>query len=77
MIIPWQELDTETLNNIIEAVILREGTDYGERELSLETKVEQLHSRLKAGEAVLVYSELHETVDIVDKGSVTGDISES
>ncbi|MAD53486.1 MULTISPECIES: YheU family protein [unclassified Idiomarina] len=77
MIIPWQELDSETLNNIIEAVILREGTDYGERELSLETKVEQLQSRLKAGEAVLVYSELHETVDIVDKDSVTGDISES
>ena len=47
--IPWQELDAETLNNIIEAVILREGTDYGERELSLATKVEQLHSRLKAG----------------------------
>lgn len=77
MIIPWQELDSETLNNIIEAVILREGTDYGERELSLETKVEQLQSRLKVGEAVLVYSELHETVDIVDKDSVTGDISES
>ena len=77
MIIPWQELDSETLNKISEAVILREGTDYGERELSLETKVEQLQSRLKAGEAVLVYSELHETVDIVDKDSVTGDISES
>ncbi|PYE31583.1 hypothetical protein DFP83_10983 [Idiomarina fontislapidosi] len=77
MIIPWQELDAETLNNIIEAVILREGTDYGERELSLETKAEQLRARLKDGQAVLVYSELHETVDIVDKDSVTGDISES
>ena len=77
MMIPWQELDAETLNNIIEAVILREGTDYGERELSLATKAEQLHSRLKEGQAVLVYSELHETVDIVDKDAVTGDLNES
>lgn len=29
MIIPWQEVDTETLNNLLESVVLREGTDYG------------------------------------------------
>lgn len=26
MIIPWQELEAETLDNIVESVILREGT---------------------------------------------------
>ena len=26
MIIPWQELEEETLDNIVESVILREGT---------------------------------------------------
>ncbi|EGP05521.1 hypothetical protein GEW_07148 [Pasteurella multocida subsp. gallicida str. Anand1_poultry] len=38
MIIPWQELEEETLNNIVESFILREGTDYGQCELSLEQK---------------------------------------
>ena len=38
MIIPWQELPTETLENIVESVVLREGTDYGSHEFSLEQK---------------------------------------
>lgn len=72
MIIPWQEIDQETLNNLMESIVLREGTDYGSQELSFETKVEQLKQRLKSGEAVIVYSELHESVDVVNKDSVTG-----
>ncbi|KPD20661.1 YheU family protein [Idiomarina abyssalis] len=72
MIIPWQEVDQETLNSLLESVVLREGTDYGSQELSFDTKVEQLKQRLKSGEAVIVFSELHESVDIVDKDSVTG-----
>lgn len=38
MIIPWQELEESTLYNILDSFILREGTDYGEKELSLEEK---------------------------------------
>lgn len=72
MIIPWQEIDQETLNNLLESVVLREGTDYGSQELSFDTKVEQLKQRLKSGAAVIVYSELHESVDVVDKDRVTG-----
>ena len=56
MIIPWQEVDQETLNNLLESVVLREGTDYGSQELSFDTKVEQLKQRLKSGEAVIVFS---------------------
>ncbi|MCA1766658.1 MAG: YheU family protein [Idiomarina sp.] len=72
MIIPWQEVDQETLNNLLESVVLREGTDYGSQELNFDTKVSQLKQRLKSGAAVIVYSELHESVDVVDKDSVTG-----
>ncbi|WP_211357017.1 YheU family protein, partial [Enterobacter hormaechei] len=39
MIIPWQDLDPETLDNLIESFVLREGTDYGEHERSLTDKV--------------------------------------
>ena len=38
MIIPWQDLAPETLDNLIESFVLREGTDYGEQERSLEQK---------------------------------------
>lgn len=64
MIIPIEQLEAETLTAIIESFVLREGTDYGEQEHSFEQKVEQARLQLRNGQAVLVYSELHESVDI-------------
>lgn len=64
MIIPWQEISADALSNLIREFVLREGTDYGESEVSLEQKIEQVKTQLKQGEAVIVFSELHETVDI-------------
>ncbi len=64
MIVPWQEIPEESLRGLIEHFVLREGTDYGEQETSFEEKVEQVYHLLKRKEAVVVYSELHETVDI-------------
>ncbi|KOC91140.1 YheU family protein [Winslowiella iniecta] len=70
MIIPWQDLTPEALENLIESFVLREGTDYGEQERSLERKVEDVRRQLKSGEAVLVWSELHETVNIMSRGQL-------
>jgi len=67
MIIPIAELQTDTLHGIIEAFILREGTDYGDMEVSTEQKIEQVLQQLRSGQAVLVYSELHESVNIMSK----------
>ncbi|ALT00066.1 YheU family protein [Lacimicrobium alkaliphilum] len=67
MIIPISEVQQDTLEQIIESFVLREGTDYGEQEISLAEKVAQVHQQLKQGEVLLVYSELYETVNIVPK----------
>ena len=67
MIIPYHELDQDTLNNLIEYYVLREGTDYGEQEISLAEKVTAVKRQLKTGEVVIVYSELHETVNLMPK----------
>ncbi|TOG66551.1 YheU family protein [Vibrio parahaemolyticus] len=64
MIIPWQDIAPETLENLIREFVLREGTDYGAVEISLQNKIDQVKTQLEKGEAVIVYSELHETVDI-------------
>lgn len=64
MIIPWQEIEADTLNNLIKEFVLREGTDYGQSEITIDQKVEQVQEQLKTGDAVIVFSELHETVDI-------------
>ena len=72
MIIPWQELEVATLENLIETYVLREGTDYGEQERSLEQKVADVRRQLERGDVVLVWSELHESVNIMPKGEFRG-----
>lgn len=73
MIIPISELAPETLYSLAESFVLREGTDYGEVEASLEEKVNQVLVSLKSKEAVLVYSELHESVDIKRREDIVSD----
>ena len=64
MIIPWQTLDPQTLNNLIESFVLREGTDYGLQEKTLADKVNDVKLHLINGTAAIFWSELHETIDI-------------
>ncbi len=72
MIIPHNQLAPETLHNIIESFVLQEGTDYGEQEVSLAQKVSDIKRQLDSGEVVLVYSELHETVNIMPRTQFDG-----
>lgn len=67
MIIPVEDIPKETLQNLVEAFVLQEGTDYGEMEFSLEQKVNHVMVQLKTGEAFVQFSELHESVNIVTK----------
>ena len=57
MIIPWEQLNTETLTLMIEEYVTRDGTDYGDVEVGLETRVEQVRSKLKQGIAVILFSQ--------------------
>jgi uncharacterized protein YheU (UPF0270 family) len=44
---------------------LREGTDYGEKEFSLEDKVARVVTQLKKGEAKIVFDPESESITIV------------
>lgn len=72
MIIPWQDLEEQTLINLVESFILREGTDYGMEELSLATKAKNLLEQIKQDKVVLVWSELHQSIDIKNKQEFLG-----
>ncbi len=67
MLIPYQELEKETLINLIESFILREGTDYGEVEISMAEKCQRIMQLLKKGEIVIIYSELNESITLLNK----------
>lgn len=67
MIIPYTDISDATLNNLIEYFVLREGTDYGEQEVELPQKVAMVKRQLKSGEVLIVYSELHESINLISK----------
>lgn len=67
MIIPLEQIHEDTLYAIIEDFILREGTDYGAIDATKADKISQVRLQLEQGSAVLVYSELHESVNILPK----------
>lgn len=65
--IPHEELSPEALRGVIESFVLREGTEYGERDVSLDTKVAQVLRQLERGEAQIVFDPSSETVDVIVK----------
>ena len=66
MLIPYQDLNPDTLDALIEAFVLREGTDYGDSELSLEQKVAMVRTQIQRGSVVICYSEQEESVDLLN-----------
>ena len=63
--VPYTELAQELLHAVVESYVLREGTDYGEREFSLPEKVAHVISQLKRGEARIVFDPDTESVSII------------
>lgn len=65
MEIPIESLSAEALQGVIDEFILREGTDYGAIEATLERKRRDVFAQLENGEAKLVYDSETETVTLV------------
>jgi len=63
--VPHTELAPDTLTRLIESFVLREGTDYGVKEVALEQKVAHVLRQLERGEARILFDPNTETVDIV------------
>jgi uncharacterized protein YheU (UPF0270 family) len=64
VVVPYTSLSAETLRAVIESFILREGTDYGEIELTLDQKVARLLVQLQSGRAQIVFDPVLESVGI-------------
>jgi uncharacterized protein YheU (UPF0270 family) len=63
--IPINKLSPKALKGVIEEFISRNATDYGAVEAPMETKFQQVKSKLKNGSAVLVYDDETETTNIL------------
>jgi uncharacterized protein YheU (UPF0270 family) len=65
VVIPHTELSADALQGVIESFVLREGTDYGTHDYSLEQKVAHVLRQLERKEAHIVFDPNTESIDIV------------
>ena len=65
--IPSQRLPSATLNAVIEEYILREGTDYGVQEVSLQSKIQQVEGQLARGDVLITYDPATETCTLLTR----------
>jgi uncharacterized protein YheU (UPF0270 family) len=63
--VPHAELSADALQGVIDNFILREGTDYGDREFTHEQKVAHVLRQLERGEAQILFDPLDSSVTIV------------
>ncbi|MEM7077420.1 MAG: YheU family protein [Pseudomonadota bacterium] len=63
--IPHDELSPAALTGVIDAFVLREGTDYGHRDYTLAEKRSRVRTMLDNGEAFIEYSAELEHIEIL------------
>ena len=69
VVVPHVELSAEVLRGVVESFVLREGTEYGEKDFSLEQKVAHVMRQLERGEAQIIFDPTSQTVNLVAAGT--------
>ena len=64
VVIPYRELSASALRGLIESFVLREGTEYGPKEVALDVKFAQVMRQLEEGTARIVFDPDTESTDI-------------
>lgn len=63
--VPWERLSQPALEGLVEEVVTRDGTDYGEVESPLELKKAQILDQLRRGELMIVFDPTTEGCNVV------------
>lgn len=67
LVIPTSRLSNDAVDGLIEEFILREGTDYGHADSTLEQKKARVHTQIANGHVVIVYSSITENTSLMKK----------
>ena len=65
--IPLNELSADALQGVLEEYVSRDGTDYGELELSLQQKTQRLLHQWQRKEVVLVFDNDTESTTFLNR----------
>lgn len=64
-IITPDKISKEALDNIIEDFVLREGTNYGSEDFSLEAKKKQVLLQIKEDKVLILYDHENESINLM------------
>lgn len=67
VVVPLQRLQPDVLQALLEEYASRDGTDYGEREIPLAEKVDQLRQQLQSEQLLLLYDADSEQWDLLPR----------
>lgn len=65
VLVPADALNPDILSSVIESFVLREGTDYGREEISLEKKLDQVRQQVLSGKVKIVFDPNSESVTLM------------
>ena len=65
--IPLDRLSPDILNAVIEEFILREGTDYGVSEISMDSKIAQVRRQLDHGDVLITFDPVTENCTLLTR----------
>jgi uncharacterized protein YheU (UPF0270 family) len=77
MEIPHQQLSPEALQTLVEEFVSRDGTDYGNVEISLEEKTTQVIKQLDKGDVVIVFDAATDSCTIVSQHDLKHGINDA
>ena len=65
VIVPYETLSELTIQNLLESYITREGTDYGQNELTIDVKLSTAKRDLYNGSVIIVWNIITESFQIL------------
>lgn len=68
--IPMENLNHQTLRNVIEAYCSREGTDYGHDEHNLDAKVQEVKDQIGRGDAKIFFDPEEQSINILSLNQI-------
>lgn len=69
--VPADQVSAEALTGLIEAFVLREGTDYGDAEYDLEQKVAHVRKQLDSGDVAIVFNVELQSADLLTRTEIS------
>ena len=67
MVVPQNMLSQDALDQLVEEFVLREGTDYGSKEYSLDEKKQHIYKQLEKKMIFIAFDFKEETTTLIKK----------